>query len=139
MSDNIQSDSEILAGTFSDLVAPCSGRGGGGVYHAHKRQLPRGPCFRQARQPLVHGTTRQQDRQAGSLPSKTCYVRRHHRVRLAASQQQTSVHPHCQEWHDMVHSVMGGDGDDDKQKKKNTIKKELGITFEMKDDMLENH
>lgn len=44
-----------------------------------------------------------------------------------------------QEWHDMVHSVMGGDGDDDKQKKKNTIKKELGITFEMKDDMLENH
>ena len=43
-----------------------------------------------------------------------------------------------QEWHDMVHSVMGGDGGDDREKKKNIIKKDLGITLEMKDDMLEN-
>ena len=43
------------------------------------------------------------------------------------------------EWHDMVHSVMGGEDIEDKQKQEKIIKKELGITFEMKDDMLENH
>jgi len=43
------------------------------------------------------------------------------------------------EWHDMVHSVMGGEDVEDKQKQEKIIKKELGITFEMKDDMLENH
>ena len=39
----------------------------------------------------------------------------------------------------MVHSVMGGEDVEDKQKQEKIIKKELGITFEMKDDMLENH
>ena len=43
------------------------------------------------------------------------------------------------EWHDMVHSVMGGEDVEDKQKQEKIIKKELGITFEMKDDMLENN
>ncbi len=43
------------------------------------------------------------------------------------------------EWHNLVHNVMGGEDIEDKQKNKNTIKKELGITFEMKDDLLENH
>ena len=43
------------------------------------------------------------------------------------------------EWHDMVHSVMGGKDVEDKQKQEKIIKKELGITFEMKDDMLENN
>jgi len=43
------------------------------------------------------------------------------------------------ESHDVVHSVMGGEDVEDKQKQEKIIKKELGITFEMKDDMLDNH
>ena len=43
------------------------------------------------------------------------------------------------EWHDMVHSIMGGDDDEDRNKNKADIKKELGITFEMKEQLLENH
>ena len=40
------------------------------------------------------------------------------------------------EWHEMIHNVMGGEEDEDRVKNRGSIKKEIGSTVDMKDDLI---
>ena len=42
------------------------------------------------------------------------------------------------EWHTMIHNVMGGADDQHRAKNKDSIKKEIGICVEVKDELIES-